>query len=98
MDPNGIGNGHKAAATIRMYTTSWCSDCYRAKRFLKERGLLFDEINIEQAEDAADFVMSVNQGRRCVPTFEVDGRTFHCSPYDPQKLIRELGLEETVSR
>jgi mycoredoxin len=97
-DSSGIGNGHKATGTIRMYTTSWCPDCYRAKRFLKERGLPFDEINIEQADGAEDFVMSVNQGRRRVPTFEVDGRTFHCSPYDPHKLLRELGLEETVSQ
>jgi mycoredoxin len=81
-----------------MYTTPWCCDCHRAKRFLKERGLSFDEINIEQSEGAVEFVMNVNQGKRRVPTFEVNGRTFHCSPYDPRKLVRELGLEETVSR
>jgi len=81
-----------------MYTTSWCPDCYRAKRFLNERGVHFDEINIEQAEDAVEFVMSVNHGKRRVPTFELNGRTFHCSPFDPHKLIRELGLEETVRR
>ena len=97
-NPSTIGKGNSAAGTIRMYTTSWCPDCYRAKRFLKERGLPFDEINIEEAEGAVDFVMRVNQGRRRVPTFEVDGRTFHCSPYDPHKLVRELGLEATVSR
>jgi mycoredoxin len=97
-DPGRVGNGDKAIATIRLYTTSWCPDCYRAKRFLSERGVRFDEINIEQAEGAVEFVMSVNHGKRRVPTFEVNGRTFHCSPYDPHKLMRELGLEETVSR
>lgn len=81
-----------------MYTTSWCPDCYRAKRFLSERGVPFDEINIEQTSGAVEFVMSANHGKRRVPTFEVGGRTFHCSPYDPHKLMRELGLEETVSR
>jgi mycoredoxin len=97
-NPSRIANGEKAVGTIRMYTTSWCPDCHRAKRFLKERGLPFDEINIEQSDGAVEFVMSVNQGKRRVPTFEVSGHTFHCSPYDPQKLIRELGLEETVSQ
>lgn len=81
-------------ATIRIYTTSWCSDCCRAKSFLKQRGIKFEEVNIEQTEGAAEFVISSNQGKRRVPTFEVNGRTFHCSPYDPRKLVRELGLEE----
>jgi len=97
-DSKRNGNPAQATGTIRMYTTSWCPDCHRAKRFLKERGLSFDEINIEQSEGAIEFVMSVNQGKRRVPTFEVNGRTFHCSPYDPRKLSRELGLEETVRR
>jgi len=95
-DPSRNGNTVSATGTIRIYTTSWCPDCHRAKRFLKERGLHFDEINIEESEGAVEFVMSVNQGKRRVPTFEVNGRSFHCSPYDPQKLIRELGLEKTV--
>ena len=97
-DPAGVANGDRAAGTVRMYTTSWCPDCYRAKRFLSERGVPFDEINIEQTEGALEFVMSANHGKRRVPTFEVNGRTFHCSPYDPHKLMRELGLEETVNR
>ena len=82
-----------ADATIRIYTTPWCPDCYRAKSFLRERGVAFEEINVEQTEGAAEFVMRSNQGKRRVPTFEVNGRTFHCSPYDPRKLIRELDLE-----
>jgi mycoredoxin len=85
-----------ANCTIRIYTTSWCPDCYRAKSFLKQRGVTFEEINIEHTPGAAEFVMSSNQGKRRVPTFEVDGRTFHCSPYDPRKLIRELGLAEAA--
>lgn len=61
-------------------------------RFLKDRGVPFQEINIERTDGAAEFVIAVNSGKRRVPTFDVDGRTFHCSPYDPQKLARELGL------
>jgi mycoredoxin len=77
---------------IRMYTTRWCPDCQRAKRFLTQHGLSFEEINIEEVLGAADHIMAVNGGKRRVPTFEVDGRVFHCSPYDPEKLRRELGL------
>lgn len=77
---------------VRMYTTKWCGDCHRAKWFLKERQVPFEEIHLEDTPDAADFVMRANQGKRRVPTFEVDGRTFHSSPFDPQELTRELGL------
>jgi len=77
---------------IRMYTTQWCGDCFRAKWFLNQRQIPFEEVNIENTPGAVEFVMGANQGKRRVPTFEVDGRTFHCSPYDPDKLSRELGL------
>lgn len=77
---------------VRMYTTTWCPDCYRAKHFLTDRSVSFEEINIEETPGAADFVIHVNHGKRRVPTFEFEGRVFHCSPYDPAKLSRELGL------
>ena len=48
---------------------------------------------IDRNPEAAEFVMCTNNGKRKVPTFVVDGHTFHGSPYDPAKLTRELGLE-----
>jgi mycoredoxin len=80
-------------ADIKMYTTTWCSDCRNAKRFLKVKGIEFDEINIEETPGAAEYVMSVNDGKRKVPTFEIDGRAFDLSPYDERRLRTELGLE-----
>jgi mycoredoxin len=77
---------------IRMYTTQWCPDCVRVKGFLTQRQISFEEINIEKTPGAADFVIRANAGRRRVPTLEIDGRIFHCSPYDPDKLSRELGI------
>lgn len=76
-----------------MYTTTFCGDCTRAKYFLNQRQISVEEINIEKSPGAAEFVIRANEGKRRVPTFEVDGRTFHCSPYDPEKLARELGLQ-----
>jgi mycoredoxin len=79
-------------ANIKMYTTTWCPDCKNAKRFLSNKGYAFEEINIEETPGAAEYVMSVNNGKRKVPTFEVDGRAFDLSPYDERKLRTELGL------
>ncbi|MGH9480583.1 MAG: glutaredoxin family protein [Terriglobales bacterium] len=75
-----------------MYTTSRCPDCRRAKRFLSERGVAFEEVNIEETPGAAELVFARNQGLRKVPTFDRDGHFFHCSPFDPAILRRELNL------
>lgn len=79
-------------ANIKMYTTAWCGDCRSAKRFLRERGVEFEEIDIERREGAAELLMRLNDGKRKVPTFDVEGRTFNLSPYDERRLKAELGL------
>lgn len=81
-----------AKGPVTVYGTSWCSDCRSTKRFLKERGVEFREINIDEEEDAEALVLRVNNGRRKVPTIEVDGRYFACSPFDPYQLAKELNV------
>lgn len=77
---------------VIMYTTGWCGDCRRAKRFMSEHGIAYEEVNIEEREGAAERVMSLNGGKRKVPTFEVGGRAFSLSPFDERRLRAELGL------
>jgi mycoredoxin len=82
----------RAMTSIKIYSTPWCGDCRHAKRFLKDQGIAYEEIDIEQTEGAAEYVMSINNGKRKVPTFEVDGRVFNLSPYNERKLREELGM------
>jgi mycoredoxin len=77
---------------ITLYCTSWCIDCHRAKKFLKDRGVSFSEINIDEEPEAEDLVMDVNNGRRKVPTIKVGQRYFACSPFDPYLLSSELKI------
>jgi mycoredoxin len=79
-------------AEVTIYSTHWCCDCRRAKHFLRERGVAFREINIDEHPEAEELVMRVNDGRRKVPTVEVDGRCFACSPFDPYQLAQELKI------
>jgi mycoredoxin len=79
-------------SVILMYTTPWCGDCHRAKQFLRERGVAYREINVDEDPDAEDLILRVNNGRRKIPTFDVDGRYFACSPFDPYQLSRELNV------
>jgi glutaredoxin len=77
-----------------MYTTTRCGDCRAAKRFLAEREIPYEEINIEEVSGAANIVTQANQGRRSVPTFDIDGQFVNCSPFDRRKLLTALGLTD----
>ena len=77
---------------VRMYIRIGCEDSDAAREFLQEHRVRFEEVDIDKNPEALAFVMSVNEGKQRTPTFDVDGRTFHCSHFDPQKLARELGL------
>ncbi|APV44710.1 mycoredoxin [Dehalogenimonas formicexedens] len=53
---------------IIMYGTTWCPDCYRAKSFLKSRGISFKWIDIAVDPAATTEVERINKGNRSVPT------------------------------
>ena len=75
---------------IRVYTTNWCSDCWRAKRFLRENDIEFEEIDIEQDDEAVQLVVEKNGGKRRVPTFDIGG-SYYGNPTIPE-LARVLGV------
>jgi len=77
---------------ITMYSTTWCPDCRRAKSFLKERGVEFREVNIEVDPTGEEIVVKANNGKRKVPTIEVGGRYFACSPFNAAQLASELNI------
>ena len=79
---------------LRIYTRNWCEDSQAAMQYLRGRGLAFEEIDIERQPEAVRFVEKANDGKRRTPTFEVAGRTFHCSPFSAEKLNAELGLSD----
>ncbi len=54
--------------TITMFSTTWCGYCRRLKSALDREGIGYTEVNIEDDESSADYVMSVNGGNQTVPT------------------------------
>jgi mycoredoxin len=79
-------------ATIKMYTTSWCGDCRMTRMLLAERGIAYEEIDIEKTPEAAEIVMRANDGKRKVPTLDIDGRFVAVSPFNRRQLEEALGL------
>ncbi len=75
---------------IVMYTTPWCRDCKAAKKFLAERGVPFEEIDIEQRPEAARIVMDLNDGMRKVPTLDVEGIIVSGDRFDAARFEKDL--------
>ncbi|MGC0143524.1 MULTISPECIES: mycoredoxin [unclassified Pseudactinotalea] len=51
-----------------MFSTTWCGYCRRLKSQMDREGIPYTEVNIENDEDAAAFVMTANEGNQTVPT------------------------------
>jgi len=62
------------------------------KNFLRERGVEFQEVDIDTDEESEELVLRVNNGRRKVPTLKIGERYFSCSPFNAQKLAAELQI------
>ena len=53
---------------IIVYSTIWCPDCKRAKRFLGEQRIPYVNVDIEQNAEAMAIVQKLNDGKRVIPT------------------------------
>jgi glutaredoxin len=82
---------------VKLYTTGWSADCEQAKQFLDDEGIFYEEVDIEHSTEGARVVEQANNGKRIVPTFDIDGTVFSLKPFDWKKLQKELerlGVEE----
>ena len=76
---------------ITVYSTSWCCDCRRAKSFLRDRGISYREVNIDDDAAAEAIVLQINNGKRKVPMIGIEGRYFSLSPFRSEE--RRVGKE-----
>ncbi len=79
------------AEKIIVYSTVWCPDCKRAKKFFGEHRVQYENVDIEQNPEYVDFVMQVNNGMRIIPTIVFPDGTIMSEPSDAQ-LAHKLGL------
>ncbi|MFD0934285.1 glutaredoxin 3 [Methylobacterium trifolii] len=59
---------------VTIYTTAWCPYCSAAKGLLKEKGVAFQEIDVEKTQGARATMVERADGRTSVPQIFV-GRT-----------------------
>ncbi|MEW5941329.1 MAG: FAD-dependent oxidoreductase, partial [Chloroflexota bacterium] len=76
---------------IIVYSTVWCPDCKRAKKFFGEHRVQYENIDIEQNPEYVDYVMQVNHGARIIPTIVFPDGTILSEPSNAQ-LAEKLGF------
>lgn len=52
---------------VTIYTTAWCPYCSAAKSLLKEKGVAFQEIDVERVQGARATMVGKASGRTSVP-------------------------------
>ena len=57
---------------VKIYSTNWCPYCANAKRFLNEKNIEYEEINIEKEGMNREDLEKLTGGRT-VPQIVIDG-------------------------
>jgi thioredoxin reductase (NADPH) len=80
------------ADQIKVYSTVWCPDCKRAKKFLAEHRIPYENLDIEQDASAMAYVETVNQGMHVIPTIVFPDGSILVEPSNAQ-LAEKLGMQ-----
>jgi thioredoxin reductase (NADPH) len=83
--------------SIIVYSTVWCPDCKRAKKFFGEQRIPYTNIDIEKDSEAMAFVERVNYGKHIIPTIVFPDGTTLVEPTNAQ-LAEKLGLQTRAPR
>lgn len=82
---------------IVIYSTTWCSDCKRAKKFFGEQRIPYTNIDIEENPEFVEVVEKINDGKRSVPTIVFPDGSILVEPSNAQ-LAEKLGLQTEAKR
>lgn len=68
--------GINEAGRVILYGADWCPDCRRAKSYLRDNGVFFQFIDVDEHEWATEEVTRINKGKRIIPTIIIDGKPY----------------------
>ena len=81
-------------SNVKIYSTTWCAFCKAEKKFLTEKGVKFEDVNVEEDEQAAHEMVHLS-GQMGVPFTVItkdDGSRVGILGFDQPRLAQELGL------
>ncbi len=86
-----------AKPEITIYGAHWCPDCRQSKQFLGEHQIPYNWVDIESDQEAEEFVIQTNKGKRIIPTIVFGDGSFLVEPTNAE-LADKLGLKTSASR
>lgn len=75
--------------TVKVYSTSTCPYCIRAKQFLKENNIAFEDIDVTLNQTAAEEMVE-KSGQMGVPVLDISGEII--IGFDKERIKQVLGL------
>lgn len=75
--------------SVKVYSTPSCPFCIRAKQFLKDNNIEFEDIDVS-SDQAAGKEMVDKSGQMGVPVLEIDGEIV--VGFDKEKITQLLGI------
>ena len=78
-------------AKVKVYSTPTCPWCHKAKEFLTENKIEFEDINVAEDQKAAQEMVE-KSGQRGVPVIEIDGEMI--VGFNPEAIKKALKIEE----
>ncbi|MCE9647377.1 MAG: FAD-dependent oxidoreductase [Chloroflexi bacterium] len=79
-------------SSITVYSTTWCPDCKRAKKFFGEHRIQYETVDIEENPEGVAFVEKLNKGQRIIPTIIFPDGEILVEPSNAQ-LASKLGVQ-----
>lgn len=77
------------AKKVMVYSTPTCPFCIRAKQFLKDNNIAFDDIDVASNQAKAQEMMQ-RSGQMGVPVIDIDGQLI--IGFDKEKIRQALGI------
>jgi glutaredoxin-like YruB-family protein len=74
---------------VKVYSTPTCPFCIRAKQFLKENNIVFDDIDVSSNPQAVEEMIKVS-GQMGVPILDIEGEII--VGFDKERIKETLGL------
>ncbi len=74
---------------VKIYSTPTCPFCIRAKEFLKENNVLFEDTDVSTNQEAARDMIE-KSGQMGVPVLDIDGQII--VGFDKERIKNALGI------
>ncbi|MDD2866735.1 MAG: Uxx-star family glutaredoxin-like (seleno)protein [Candidatus Omnitrophota bacterium] len=76
-------------AQVKVYSTPTCPYCIRAKKYLSDKGIAFENIDVSADEEALKQMVDVS-GQMGVPVLVIDGDVI--VGFDQSRIDQKLGF------